>query len=106
MEAGAPWLDQGRDALAQLEHIIEQHPDRVSEAMAEAVRRVVRLRDHLIDQRRKGDRAPDTKERLDRTNAILSLLVGVEYPVKSIHWKSVCEARDALKEVVQRGSLH
>jgi hypothetical protein len=94
------WLDDGRSALTQLEHIVEEHPQKISEAMAEAVGRVVRLRDRLIDERRQGDTSPDGKARLDRANGILSLLVGVEYPVKSIHWKSVCEARDAMKDML------
>lgn len=94
---------QAHDALAQLEHIVERHPDKLSEAMAEAVRRLVRLRDELIDRRRGGDTSPMARDWLDRTNAILSLLVGAEYPVKSIHWKSVNEARDALREMVEAG---
>jgi hypothetical protein len=92
--------DHGHAALERLERIVAQHPDPLSEAVSEAVRRLVRLRDDLIERRRGGSLPPGEQHWLDCTNGILSLLVAAEYPVKSVHRKSLCQARDTLKQML------
>lgn len=91
---------QGEAALATLDRIAkESDTERPSEVLAEAVRHTVQLRDLLIARRRAGH-SDGTQDWLDRTNAVLSLLVGAEYPIKAFHWTSVCQARDELRRMV------
>lgn len=90
----------GEAALAKLDHIIDEQPKRLSEAFSEAVRCVVRLRDALIERRRSDASDAAAKDWLERTNAMLSLLVGAEYPLKAVHWDSASQARDALRAML------
>jgi hypothetical protein len=91
---------QAQGAEARLERIIAEDPEPLSEAFSDVVRRLVRLRDELIDHRRRGVMDEVPPDWLDRTNAVLSLLVGAEYPVKAFHWDNICQARDALREML------
>jgi hypothetical protein len=98
---GSPLLRaQAQDAEAQLERIIAENPEPLSEAFSDVVRRLVRLRDELIERHRRGATEEVPPDWLDRTNAILSLLVGAEYPVKAFHWDNICQARDALHDML------
>lgn len=103
METSSDLLrEHGHVALTALERVVRDQPVRLSEDLAEVTRRLVRLRDDLIDRRRKGDASERDRDWLERTNAILSSTIGCEYPIKSIQWDRLCQARDALREMLDR----
>ncbi len=83
-------------ALAVLDRVLEESPERMAGDLPEAVRGIVRLRDRLIERRRADPGAHDLEERLDRTNAILSVVTGGEYPLVGVRRQRIVEARDAL----------
>jgi hypothetical protein len=85
------------DALCR---VLDERPAEEHEYLLEAVRCLVRLRDRLIEQRRSGHPSPDLQDRLDRTNAILSVLVGGQYPLVGVRWERVSHARDELKKLL------
>jgi hypothetical protein len=62
--------------------------------LVEASRRLVVLRGMLIAERRRG--APDPDHRLDRLNAILSLVVAAEYPLEGARHERIATARREL----------
>jgi len=62
--------------------------------LVEASRRLVVLRGMLIAERRRG--APDADLRLDRLNAILSLVVAAEYPLEGARRERITTARQEL----------
>ena len=66
-------------ALAAMDRALCDQPDVVYEDLVEAVRQLIGLRDKLIDQRRRGAMIGD---RLERLNAVLSLVVAAEYPLE------------------------
>ena len=84
-------------ALAALEHALGDDPDLVYDDLAEAVRHVVRLRDTLIAERRRGEPIDD---RLDRVNTILSQMVGAEYPLDGMRRERVEKLRDQLRSLL------
>ena len=55
---------------------------------------MVVLRGMLIAERRRG--APDPDRRLDRLNAILSLVVAAEYPLEGARRERITTARQEL----------
>ncbi len=64
-----------------------------------AERAIVRLRDALIEQLRQSpDKNTIYRTSLERTNAALSLVVGVEYPQTPNQRTALEMARDALRE--------
>lgn len=80
-------------AVAALDHVLAEHPDKINDELNEAARCLVRTRDGLIDQRRQGE---DVQAQLDQINAILSVVVGSEYPLVGVRWQQVQAARDGL----------
>lgn len=79
-------------ALAALDRALEDRPDKVYDDLVEAVRCLVGLRAELTAKRRAGDAG----DRLERCNAILSMVVGGEYPLAGIRKERVQKARDEL----------
>jgi hypothetical protein len=95
-----------RQAVAELENALRLPPNELGEEVDEAERTVARLRDRLIDRLRQdaaAAEAPRWGAALDRVNAALSLIVGVEYPAAGLQRKSLEQARDTLKAVLAEG---
>jgi hypothetical protein len=95
-----------QQAVAELERALRLPPRELGEEVDEAERTVVRLRDCLIDRLRQDSataEAPRWRAALDRVNAALSLIVGVEYPAAGLQRKSLEQARDTLKAVLAEG---
>ena len=65
--------------------------------LVEASRRLVALRDLLIAERRDG--VPDPERRLDRLNAILSLVAAAEYPLEGVRRERIERARRELAKI-------
>lgn len=93
-------LDQ---ATAALDRAIEDREDHIQQDLADAVRRIVAVRDRLIAERRRGI---DPGDRLARLNAVLSHVVAGEYPLAGIRRQRIEEARDelaAIADSIERG---
>ena len=87
--------ESGGAVLALLEQLCGDDPARTDERLGEIVSRLVHMRDQLIAARRTG--APCSEE-LRRTNAILSSVFGIEFPVAGRQWTRVIEARGAVSD--------
>lgn len=98
--AGGLLRDEAHAALASLERLLKEPAEAVAGDVAETVREIVRLRDELIDRRRAGDASPLVADWLDRTNAILSSVIGAEFPIKGLHRKRLATARDAFERML------
>ena len=81
-----------RMAAAALERALQDQPDKIYDDLAEAVRCLVQLRDELMTEQR----AEGRRDRLDRCNAILSMVVGGEYPLAGVRRERVQKAREEL----------
>jgi hypothetical protein len=79
-------------AMAALDRALDDRPDKIYNDLAEAVCCLVQLRAELAAQWRDG--AP--RDRLDHCNAILSMVVGGEYPLAGVRRDRVQQARDEL----------
>jgi hypothetical protein len=86
-----------RMATAALDRALRDEPDKVYDDLAEAVRCLVRLRDELITEHRAGGH----HDHLDRCNAILSMVVGGEYPLAGVRRERVQKARDELASLCE-----
>ena len=90
-----------RSCLAQLEDALGRQPDQLGDEVDQVERDLASLRDQLIAY----VRSTGQRSGLDRVNAVLSLVVGVEYPVAGIQRSLVEQARDALRALVDSGEL-
>jgi hypothetical protein len=86
-----------REALDALDRATGDRPDNVYDDLVEATRCLVRLRDELIERRRKGE---DVRDALDRANAVLSVATGAEYPLGGVRRERIKKARDALESLL------
>jgi hypothetical protein len=88
-----------QESVAALEHALQVTPAELTEQVDVAERVVVRLRDSLIEWvRRDGSSVQRTRwlSALQRVNAALSLIVGVEYPAAGFQKSLLVQARDTL----------
>ena len=97
-----------RDAIARLDDALGLPPAQLGQEVDIAEREVARLRDRLIHQVRQEaatDAAARRRAALDKVNAALSLIVGVEYPAAGIQRTALEQARDTLRQVLEDGSI-
>jgi HPt (histidine-containing phosphotransfer) domain-containing protein len=87
--------DLRSQALKQIDAALEKPPAELKAEVDVVERTVAALRDELISQLRESQDT-DTREELDRVNAALSLIVGLEYPVGGIQRDMLKQARAAL----------
>ena len=85
-------LDCCRAAVAALDRALDDRPDKVYHDLAEVVRCLVKLRTELTAARRKGESA----DHLERCNAVLSMVIGGEYPLAGLRRDRMQRARDEL----------
>jgi hypothetical protein len=81
-----------RAAVAALDRALDDRPDKIHHDLAEVVRCLVQLRTELTARRREGE----TGDRLERCNAVLSMVIGGEYPLAGIRRDRMQKARDQL----------
>ncbi len=85
-----------RAAVAALDQALDDRPDQIYHDLAEAIRCLVQLRSGLTARRREG--APG--DRLERCNAILSMVIGGEYPLAGLRRDRLLKARDELTSLL------
>jgi len=88
---------QCREAVDALDRATRDRPDQIYDDLVEAVQCLVRLRDGLIERRRRGEAVRDL---LDRANAVLSVVTGGEYPLMGVRRERIEKARDALESLL------
>lgn len=92
--------DLGREALSAFEALSGSAEARTHETMAGAVRCLVRMRDHLIEERRRNGGDGGVQDKLVRVNSILSMAVGAAYPMVGIRPERLHMTRDALRDLL------
>lgn len=89
--------DRCDTAIEAIDRALEDRPDKVYGDLADVVRCLVQLRDELIAKQREGARG----ERLEQCNAILSLVIGGEYPLEGVRRDRMRQARDQLASLLE-----
>jgi hypothetical protein len=88
------------DALAKLDRLLGAKDDETEfQDMSEVTRTVVKMRDALISRVRAEPGATAPRERLDRVNALLSVVASAEMTLLGIHWDRIRKSRDLLAEL-------
>jgi hypothetical protein len=96
-----------RSCIAELQDALGRPPVQVSSEVDRVEQQLAGLRDRLILDLRRAPAGAAEADRtaLDRVNAVLSLVVGVEYPAAGIQRNLLEQARDALSDLVHSGVL-
>jgi formate dehydrogenase major subunit len=84
------------DVLAAIDKLLADRPEKVGHDFSEATRRLTAWRDHCIGQWRETRTAAD-RQRLERLNAAVSVVVGGQFPLGSVKWEIVERMRRDLE---------
>jgi formate dehydrogenase major subunit len=86
------------DVLAAIDKLLADRPEMVGHDFSEATRRLTVWRDRCIGQWRETRTAAD-RQRLERVNAAVSVLVGGQFPLGSVKWESIENMRRDLERL-------
>ncbi|QGY00891.1 hypothetical protein MMSR116_02470 [Methylobacterium mesophilicum SR1.6/6] len=97
----APGRDAGHRALAALDTVLARKPKRDDGALTEATMELTQFRDAIIAARRTGGiRSADERQHLAHLNSVLSVVIGVHFPLGETPWEELQKARDWLSDLV------
>lgn len=88
-----------RSAIAALDHVLGEKPERRHDELAEGLRCLTTMRDHLIERHRAG--APDAAGKLEHVNAVLSVMHAGSFPMVGMQHERLKRARDLLARTLQ-----
>lgn len=81
-----------RDALAAIDTLLADRPEKIGHDFSEATRRLTAWREQCIARWRETQ-AMEARRRLDRVNAAISVVVGGQFPLGRVNWDSIESAR-------------
>jgi hypothetical protein len=104
--------EHGETAYTLLDQLSASDPS-AGTRLAEIMRLFIVMRDSLIAASRGGDGKTEAMmvprleregaaqvEQLERMNAILSSIFGMEFPSAGLPWSRICETREALRHLL------
>ena len=92
--------DPGREALQAIDKLLSDRPKKIGHDFSDATRRMSAFRDLLIGRVRKTQADADRRD-LARANAVLSVIVGSEFPLGEVPWPHIEQAREELAALVR-----
>ncbi|HJS85819.1 MAG TPA: hypothetical protein VJ779_10190 [Acetobacteraceae bacterium] len=92
--------EHGERALALIDKLLAERPEKVGHDFSETTRCLSAYRDTLIGQFRETGAEHD-RMRLEGVNAVLSVVLGGHFPLGDIPWGHIEEARKRLERVVR-----
>lgn len=100
MSEGAD-LHPGRTALKHFARILEQKPLRDDHELSRAALCLSRFREELIGVQRGAGASLKDRERLSRLNAIISVVMGLHFPLDNPPWEEFGRADAWMKDLVE-----
>jgi hypothetical protein len=82
-------------ALRAVEQLLEDQPDKIGHDFSEALRALTVWRNELLVRWRETQADVD-QQSLGRLNAVLSVLMGGQFPIGAVPWPHIQHARDEL----------
>ena len=93
--------DSGHHALVAIDAALAQRPHKGGHQFSAATRCLSAYRDGLIGDLRAGRAVPDTRARLGRVNAVISIVLAGQFPLDKVPWTGIEAARSTLAEVLR-----
>ncbi|GJE41537.1 hypothetical protein [Methylobacterium soli] len=88
----------GRRALAALDRVLAQRPQKDDHGFSQATQCLSAFRDELIGAHR---RQACTREQLVHLNGVISVVLAGHFPLGDVPWGELDKARDWLKALVE-----
>jgi hypothetical protein len=87
--------EPARAALAAIDTLLADRPEKIGHDFSEATRRLTAWRAHCTARWRETQ-AKEDRQRLDRVNAAISVVLGGQFPLGRVNWDSIERARHEL----------
>jgi hypothetical protein len=94
---------EGHEALAAIDQVLADRPDKVGHDFSGATRRLAAWRDALA-QRWRASADSDDRRALERVNAALSVILGGQFPLGQVPWPEIERVRQDLDELANGGA--
>lgn len=85
--------EAARTALAELDKALAAKPRVDGHTLSAATHHLSLLRDSIAVRQREVGQTPDSRRRLEHVNAVVSVVLGVHFPLGSIPWDELEKAR-------------
>lgn len=107
--AGEPGdeFEAGRDALRHVDRALADRPKRDGATLKAALQALARFRDAVVERHRGADGAR-WRPALERINAVISVVMAIQFPIGEVRWAELEKARGWLDGVLRddlRGAL-
>lgn len=87
-----------RFALEKIDDVLRKKPERDNYALTDVMQKLSTWRDVLIEQARRGGDVE--RKRLEHANAVLSVVVAIQFPAGAIPWDELVAARRWLADLL------
>jgi hypothetical protein len=85
--------ETARTALAELDTALAAKPRADGHALSAAAHNLALLRDSIAVRQRELGPTPDSRRRLEHVNAVISVVLGVHFPLGDVPWDELKKAR-------------
>ena len=90
----------GRKALRHIDQALAEKPKKNDHALSAATLCLTEFRDQMIGQRREYGAASHSDERLEEVNAVISVVMGLHFPLGDPPWQELEKARGWLVKLL------
>jgi hypothetical protein len=90
----------GWEAIAAVDQLLEDRPDKVGHDFSAATRRLATWRDALVQRQRHSPARRDNSA-LERVNAAISVILGGQFPLGRVPWPEIARVRQQLHELLR-----
>ena len=96
MASSAP----GHNALAAIDQVLAERPAKNDHALSQATMCLAEFRDRLIAVWREPGIGAGERKQLAHVNAVITVVLGIHFPLGEIPWMELEKARGWLAEIV------
>lgn len=93
-------IDLAEKAMAAIDRAVAQKPERNGHDFSAAVCCLTELREVLIGEFQAAPGTSRRRERLNCLNAVISMIVGGQYPIGGTPWRHVEDARTSFAQLL------
>jgi hypothetical protein len=93
-----------RAALAEVDRALAAKPRADGHALSAAAHNLSLLRDSIAVRQRELGPTPDSRRHLEHVNAVISVVLGVHFPLGDLPWDELAKARDWLARLADEAA--